>query len=180
LLLIMVPRDPHRAEAVCRIFRSGGRFAVRRSGLAGAPDDVRPDVMVVDAMGLLSRIYGLSHAAFVGGSLVDAGGHNPLEPASLAKPVVFGPHTEDFSEICRQLQDAGGAFRIHSVDALENTLALLLEDPSVAGRAGRRAFGVVEANRGATARNVDGIARMLAAAGRSPRGPHPTTGGGVP
>ena len=80
------------------------------------------------------------------------------------KPVVFGPHTEDFSNICRALQNAGGAFRVHSAEALEDALARLLEDPLAAERMGRRARRVVETNRGAAARNVDGIADMIVAA----------------
>ncbi len=176
LLLVVVPRDPERSESVCRIFRSGGRFTVCRSSRSADPAGPRPDVTVVDTMGLLSRIYGISRAAFVGGSLVEAGGHNPLEPAALAKPVVFGPHTEDFSDICRALQTEGGAFCVHSAEALENTLARLLKDPLAAERAGRRARRVVEANRGAAARNVDGIADMLA--GASPGEQRPASGGG--
>jgi 3-deoxy-D-manno-octulosonic-acid transferase len=72
----------------------------------------RRAVVVVDRIGLLRRLYALAEVAFVGGSLVKAGGHNPLEPAAAGKPVLFGPHTDDFRWICQALEQAGGAIRV--------------------------------------------------------------------
>lgn len=164
LLPVVVPRDPERAEAVCRTLRGGGRLVVRRSSGAGAGGDRRTDATVVDTLGLLSRVYALSHAAFVGGSLVDAGGHNPLEPAAWGKPVAFGPYTEDFSDICRRLVEAGGAARVSSPESLERVLARWLADPDAARRAGGSARSVVEANRGAASRNAKAVGDMLSAA----------------
>ena len=70
---------------------------------------VPPDVVVVNTIGHLKALYALSDVAFVGGSLINFGGHNPLEPAAFAKPILFGPHTGDVAESCNRLLASGGA-----------------------------------------------------------------------
>jgi 3-deoxy-D-manno-octulosonic-acid transferase len=91
-------------------------------------------VVVIDRIGILRKLYALADVAFVGGSLVKAGGHNPLEPASVAKPVLFGPHTDDFRWICQTLEAAGGAMaRVHDAATTRcNRLRLIQTKPTAA------------------------------------------------
>ena len=110
------------------------------------------DVMVLNTMGELGRIYGLGSVCFVGGSLAPIGGHNLLEPASFGIPVVFGPHTHNFVSMSAALLEAGGGRRVYSADELYTTLKTFLEDGEMRTRAGARAKAFVERNRGALER----------------------------
>lgn len=145
LSLVVVPRDPDRADDIQRLSISLGFKAKKMSQieLEGA------DVVVVDMMGVLRRLYAIADIAFVGGSLVDFGGHNPLEPAAYAKPVVFGPHMYDFPEISGMLLDVGGAVRVHSPEQLYESVRELVMDQAKVKRMGENAFGVFQSNQGA-------------------------------
>jgi len=110
------------------------------------------DVLVLDTMGELGRIYGLGSVCFVGGSLAPIGGHNLLEPASFGIPVVFGPHTHNFVSMSAALLEAGGGRRVHNGDELYTTLKAFLEDGEMRTGAGARARAFVERNRGALER----------------------------
>jgi 3-deoxy-D-manno-octulosonic-acid transferase len=90
----------------------------------------------------------------VGGSLVKAGGHNPLEPASVAKPILFGPHTDDFRWICQTLEKAGGAIRVNDADQLAARVVHLILNQADSRRVGRCAYGVFAKHRGAVARTL--------------------------
>ena len=161
LVLIVAPRDPARAGAVCRLFRQAG-FAAGVMRHPDGPDTAnRSEVLVVDTMGVLARLYGLSDVAFVGGSLVPAGGHNPLEPAAASKPLLFGPDMSDFSEIARWLRSGGGALQVDSARALGEQAAGLFRDPDRRGRMGARAFAVFTAHSGAVERTVNIIRAWL-------------------
>lgn len=107
-LLILVPRHPERFAAVHTLC-SEQFTTVRRS--AGTPVDAQTRVLLGDTMGELLFLYALSDIAFVGGSLVATGGHNPLEPAALALPVLMGPHVFNFLEISAMLREAGRCSR---------------------------------------------------------------------
>lgn len=154
LLLIIVPRNPARAASIRREFQSE-HVAVC---LMNTPSEDRPagpsEVVVVDAIGVLKPLYALADIAFVGGSLVHAGGHNPLEPAAYSKPILFGPDMSDFKEIARMLVEENAGLQVHNADALSDALRLLLADPSNAKAMGERAFRVFSTNRGATERTV--------------------------
>jgi 3-deoxy-D-manno-octulosonic-acid transferase len=151
-LLIVVPRDPTRAAHVRRIFRRSGVAAATMSQIER---QLQPSpVVVVDRLGVLRPLCALADVAFVGGSLVDAGGHNPLEPAAAGTPVLLGPHTGDFRWICQTLVDAGGALRVHDATELAQAVSQLIGDRERRQRMGRCAFGVFIANRGALARTL--------------------------
>jgi 3-deoxy-D-manno-octulosonic-acid transferase len=111
-------------------------------------------VVVIDRIGILRQWYALADVAFVGGSLVKAGGHNPLEPASAARPILFGPYTEDFRWICQTLEAAGGAFRVHDADQLAEKVIHLIGNKEARRRVGRCAYDVFAENRGAVARTL--------------------------
>ncbi len=151
-VLIVAPRDPDRAGAVCRIFNRSGTDAVTLAHMERQP--APSSVVVIDRIGMLRNLYALAAVAFVGGSLVRAGGHNPLEPASVAAPILFGPHTDDFGWICQTLEAAGGAIRVHDADQLAARVVHLIENQADRRRVGRCAYGVFARHRGAVARTL--------------------------
>ncbi len=155
--IIVAPRDPGRAGEAVRVFREKGIHLRRLSA-----DEPAADGAVVDSMGLLARLYGLADVAFVGGSLVPFGGHNPLEPAALSRPVILGPHMHAFREITAQLLAAGGAAVAPDAPSLAAAVGRLLADPDRAAAMGDRGRAVVEAHRGAVYRTlgaIDGVGR---------------------
>jgi 3-deoxy-D-manno-octulosonic-acid transferase len=153
--LVLAPRHPERFPAVARLLTERAVAWTSRSRLGEAP--ASPDVLLLDTIGELSRAYRLGVVAFVGGSLGGRGGHNPLEPAVWAVPVLSGPHVESFREIYDQLLAAGGALAVHDPSELAGALGAWLADPAARQAAGRAAARVVEANRGATARTVTAL-----------------------
>lgn len=161
LLLIVVPRDPGRAGSVQRIFQSARFHAVLMKELSMLAADSRIDVIVVDAIGVLKKLYALANVAFVGGSLVNCGGHNPLEPAVFSKPILFGYDMSDFAEIAQMLVAAGGAARVQDAEDLYNVASKLFRDHQQACKMGNRAFEVFNANKGAVDRTLKVIAESL-------------------
>jgi len=156
LFLVIAPRDPQRAGQVCGIFQSADINAAAYGEIEQG--SVSVPVIVIDRIGMLRRLYALADVAFVGGSLVNAGGHNPLEPASAAIPILFGPHTEDFSCICRTLEEEGGAIRIFNSEQLAEQVGTLFDHEKIRLEVGQRAHGVFCNHRGA----VDRIIAILA------------------
>src|SRR5207245_6831104 len=112
-LAVIAPRHPERFGEVARLARDAGFVTTRRSEL---PIDAEPsaDVVVLDTIGELAQVYQLATAVFVGGSLVDQGGHNILEPAVFGKPIVFGPHMQNFKEIAEEFLANGAAVQVAS------------------------------------------------------------------
>lgn len=159
LKLVIAPRHPERfAEVGTLLGKSGLEFTRRSSGAArGAPD-----VVLLDTMGELSSVYGLSTVAFVGGTLVDIGGHNLLEPAVYGKPVVYGPYLRSYLYMAEMLEEAGAGVRVTPED-LSSKLALLLRDERLRTEKGEAAREVVEKNRGATERCAGVIEGVLKA-----------------
>ncbi|MBC2712475.1 MAG: hypothetical protein HGJ94_16265 [Desulfosarcina sp.] len=157
-VLIVAPRDPGRAADVCKIFNRSGFDAMTMDQVERHQ---RPSsVVVVDRIGVLRKLYVLADVAFVGGSLVRAGGHNPLEPASVAKPVLFGPHTDDFRWICQALEHAGGAIRVFNADQLADNVRELILSKEKSSHVGRCAYEVFSKNRGAVERTIAVIANL--------------------
>ena len=117
---------------------------------------------MLDTLGELARVYALATVVFVGGSLMPAGGHNVLEAAVAAKPVIVGPHMENFQEIADEFQAEGALSVVLSADELAREVAGLLADPARRAVLGGAARAIVERNRGALARTVDALAELLA------------------
>lgn len=161
LLLIVVPRDPGRAGAVQRIFQSARFYTVLMQELNKLAPVSRIDVIVVDAIGVLKTLYALATVAFVGGSLVNCGGHNPLEPAVFSKPILFGYDMSDFAEIAHMLVAEGGAARVQDAESLFNAASKLLRNHQKAQEMGNRAFKVFNANKGAVDKTLKVIAESL-------------------
>ena len=164
LLLIVAPRDPSRAGAVCRLFDTAGFGTVAMSALSGSNPMRRIDVVVIDVLGILKTLYALADVALVGGSLLQIrgiGGHNPLEPAAFGKPVQFGPNMKNFKEIERLLLEAEGAVQVTDARSIANSLRELLMNHELANRMGRNAHAVFKANKGAVKNTLKAAATVI-------------------
>ena len=158
--LLIAPRHPERFAEVAALVEAAGFRAERRSALG--PAGSAGGVLVLDTLGELARVYALATVVFVGGSLMPAGGHNVLEAAVAAKPVIVGPHMENFQEIADEFQAEGALSVVLSADELAREVAGLLADPARRAVLGGAARAIVERNRGALARTVDALAELLA------------------
>jgi 3-deoxy-D-manno-octulosonic-acid transferase len=159
-LLVLVPRHPERFARVGALVEKRGLSLVTRSGGRSCGPDTQ--VFLGDSMGELPTFLAAADAAFVGGSLVEHGGHNLLEPAALGIPVAFGPHMFNFAEISRLLVQQGAALLVHDSDELARVLTGWLQDASERTRVGENGRKVVERNRGALERLEAVIAAQLA------------------
>ena len=157
--LILAPRHPERFDAVARLVADRGLAVARRSGGEAVPPGT--DVFLVDTIGELARAYRLATVAFIGGSLVPTGGHNPLEPAVWGVPVLSGPQVHNFQEVYDEMTDAGGARLVENSAELRVALAAWLDEPAFASAAGSAGREVVERNRGATARTVSALLELV-------------------
>ena len=159
-MAILAPRQPERFPEVERLARDAGFVTVRRSDL---PIDAEPraDVVVLDTIGELAQLYQLATAVFVGGSLVDHGGHNILEPAIYGKPIVFGPSMHNFKEIAEAFLSNDAAIQVPSERELDETLLALVTDPVRRARLGAAARALVAANRGAKTKTLEVIGELL-------------------
>lgn len=150
LLLILVPRHPERFPTTQALTQSlGFSYTLRSSGEVPAMDT---QVVIGDTMGELMMLYGIADIAFVGGSLVERGGHNPLEPAAHAIPVLMGPHTFNFKDICLKLSEAGGLITVKDADSIVKEVNSLLTDEDYRLYYGRHAVEVLHQNQGALQR----------------------------
>jgi 3-deoxy-D-manno-octulosonic-acid transferase len=117
--------------------------------------------MLLDTIGDLAAVYGTADIAFVGGSLIQRGGHNPLEPAQFGVPVVMGPSCENFRDIVAKMKEADAIRIVQDTHGLEAALVELLKDREAAQAMGARGRAVFEAQQGATARAVEALAGMV-------------------
>jgi 3-deoxy-D-manno-octulosonic-acid transferase len=161
-LLVLAPRHVERFDEAIHLARGEGFSVVRRSDLA-IDSEPRADVVVLDSIGELAQVYRIATVAFVGGSLVETGGHNILEPAVFGRPIVFGPYMSNFAEIAREFLAQGGAVEVQSPRDLEDTVVALLTDPVRRARLGAAARALVDANRGSRDRTLEALARLVPA-----------------
>ena len=159
LRLIIAPRRVERAEDINRLAADKGFKAVLKTQI---PMKGEPyEVLILDTIGELERIYGIAKISFVGGSLTPIGGHNLLEPASFGRPVLFGPHTHNFVLMSQLLIEAGGGRRVRDGEDLFETVKALLSDPEQSNRMGRKAKAFVETSRGALGRVMENVKACL-------------------
>ncbi len=155
LLLLWAPRHPERFAPVIDMVRSHGkRVSSRQAERWPAHDDA---VFVINTLGELAMFFEVADAAFVGGSLQPVGGHNLLEPASAAVPMVTGPHLHNFAEISARLREIGALKIAKDGDSLEPTVAAWLENPARRAEAGAAAQALVAAGRGALAKTLQAV-----------------------
>lgn len=150
LLLILVPRHPERFPKAEQLTREAGLKYTLRS--TDAVPDAQTQVVIGDTMGELMLLYGIADLAFVGGSLVERGGHNPLEAAAHAIPVIMGPHTFNFKNICAKLDQAEGLITVTDSESMATAIASLLNDEDYRRYYGRHAVEVLHENQGALLR----------------------------
>ena len=161
--LVLVPRHPERAAAVCDVVTQSGFTAVLWSEAARElPALGSEDVVVVDTIGQLQRFYAACDVAFVGGSLIPHGGQNMLEPAAQGRAVIFGPHTDNFRRDVELLLEAEAVVQVPDPARFAEELKRLLEDPELCASYGARALRVIEQNQGATTRTLELVDDLIA------------------
>jgi len=161
LLLIWAPRKPeHFAAAAEKLERAQIPF-VRRSCLDAESLSELPGVLLLDSIGELSGLFAAAHVVFMGGTLAARGGHNILEPALFAKPVIIGPHMENFQAIADAFRTAGASVEIARPEELGDAISMLLEDAELSARIGLRALECAEGRRGASAVAVASMRRLF-------------------
>ena len=177
-VLLLAPRHIERAESVETMIRGARASLCSDAVPSGRParcGSTGPRVVVLDSRGELAAIYREAVVAFVGGTLVPIGGHNLLEPAQWAKPVLFGPYTDHCAEIADLLIQAGGAVGFSRRRTSRRQVLALFSNDEERGRMGRSARQVVEQNQGALQQTLEAIDRSADAAARhqrvSSRGP---------
>jgi len=158
--LLIAPRHIQRAGEIAELITAHGFAAARRTKInaVSAPPDA---VIILDTLGELARAYALCTAAFVGGSFVPIGGHNILEPAVLAKPVVFGPYMFNFRDITKLFLKHQAAISVRNSAELKLKLKELLDNPRQAEDFGCRGRALISDNRGATRKNLESIKAFL-------------------
>jgi 3-deoxy-D-manno-octulosonic-acid transferase len=161
LRLVLAPRRPERFAEVPELCAAAGLRCARRSALGDAPW-TDGDVLLLDTVGELARVYALATVVFVGGSLVPTGGHNVLEAAVAGKAVVVGPHMENFQEIADGFRAAGALVQVDGAPALGPAIAALLADDGRRAAVGERARSLVVKNRGGLATTARALAELLA------------------
>ena len=155
-LLVLVPRHPERFNDVAQAVQDQNLVMARRSRAESA---AKAQVYLADTMGELLMLFGSADIAFIGGSLIERGGHNPLEAAAWSLPVLTGPHVFNFATVFEYLSQEDGVLFVEGEDALARSLQKLFGDETLRRETGQRARAVVEANQGAVARLVEGISR---------------------
>jgi 3-deoxy-D-manno-octulosonic-acid transferase len=168
LRLILAPRAMDQSNDILRLAQAKGLNTVLKTELSknGGPYDV----LILNTLGELGRVYGLGIVSFVGGSLEPYGGHNLLEPASFGCPVLFGPHTEDFALMSELLIEAGGGRRVRNEKELFGAMKVILTDVETRIRMGRDAKEFVAKNRGALERVVSHIESCMGDPGGAANG----------
>jgi 3-deoxy-D-manno-octulosonic-acid transferase len=156
--VIIAPRKPERFDVVAGLLAAAKIRFVRRSDWKEQP----ADVLLLDTFGELAKVYRFATAAFIGGSLVPAGGHNPIEAAAVGVPVCFGKHVSNFREIARVFLRDGGAEEAGSAQGVMAFAERMFDDEAAQRAMSQRARKTVEQNRGAAARTAARIIELLA------------------
>ena len=163
LFLVLVPRHFERASAVLENLKPLNLRIRRRTAMnAGAG---KPDVLLVDTTGELKAFYEVATLVFVGKSLTAQGGQNPIEPAALGRPMVFGPFMQNFKPVVQSLLEAKAAIQVKDETELARKVSVLLGNPEQLAALGTAARAVVEGNKGATQRTSELIGQTLRALG---------------
>ena len=159
MLLLIVPRHPQRFDDVARLVQSRGLTLARRSAQGPVAPDV--DVLLGDSMGEMFAYYAACDCAFIGGSLLPLGGQNLIEACALGKPVLIGEHTFNFAQATDEAVAAGAAWRARDAGHMLQLAGALLQDAPERARMGERASAFADRHRGATARTVELLRRLI-------------------
>lgn len=157
-LMIIAPRDPKRCHEIQSYLKANNIHVTFMSSMGEL--DNKFSVVLVDKMGVLSKLYAVCDVAFIGGSMVEQGGHNPLEAAAFSKPLLFGPDMSDFELISNMLMESGGARMVESEIQLSNELEIILEDRQIMQHMGNQSFEVFSGNSGAVQRIIENMQHL--------------------
>ena len=155
--LILAPRDINRTGEILALAEKSGLSVACHSRIQSGQDSGDTDLTLIDGFGILARAYALCDLAFIGGSLVPSGGHNPLEAAMLGKPVLFGPHMTDFLEPAELLTRGGGARMVADAGELAKEMIEILTHEDLGCTMGQQGAEIYQTNQGAVARTVERI-----------------------
>ena len=155
LMLILVPRHPVRAKKIGQHFAANGLAVCYESDRNNDSSLSNIDVLIGDVMGSLVELYGLADMAFVGGSFVQVGGHNPIEPAAYGLPILVGPHQYNFSEVMTEFEKNGGLITVLNGKELLERLTFLFGSEEERKKMGSAALTTIENNRGTTEKLTD-------------------------
>jgi len=159
--LLLAPRHPERAPAVEELVRQAGFGCLRRSRIGPGEWRSPEQVVLLDSLGELASLSSLAQAIFVGGSLVPRGGHNVLEAAAASRPVIVGPHNENFQQIADVFREAGAWLEVRDAAALAEAVIRLLSEPAWREELGGRGRALVDRHRGALGRTVESLAELV-------------------
>ncbi|KPJ59333.1 MAG: hypothetical protein AMJ42_02045 [Deltaproteobacteria bacterium DG_8] len=160
LVLVLAPRHPERFDEVANILSRHRLPSIKKTEINMGKRGNHHDVILLDTIGELSKLYSIGTIIFVGGSLVSTGGHNVLEPVAYKKAVIFGPHMENFSEISRSLRASGGGLQVHNREEFLSQAKMLLQNDTVRDKLGEQAFKVIAHNQGAIKKVMEVIERI--------------------
>ena len=160
--MLLAPRHPERFNEDAETIADKGLDYVRRTELSGGAIRANEPVILLDTIGELIRMYSIGTVIFIGGSLIEGiGGHNPLEPAVAGKPVIFGPHMDNFKEIARMLISRRAAFQINNHEELTKKVHELLNAPELRNTISKAALDAVQSNNGAVKKIAGIVASVL-------------------
>ncbi|BCL60258.1 3-deoxy-D-manno-octulosonic acid transferase [Desulfomarina profundi] len=157
LLLIVAPRNPNRKEEICSLAESLDLDIECRTSMNSS----RSPIFLLDTIGELINFYSLSHIAFIGGSLVNYGGHNPVEPALFGIPVLFGPYMSDFHEIALSLLRAGGGLQVKDGNELQQSLESFLASDRKREKYGFAAQQCIQQQRGVINNHMEILNKLM-------------------
>ncbi|WP_018248131.1 3-deoxy-D-manno-octulosonic acid transferase [Orenia marismortui] len=160
LVFLLVPRYINRVEELEKIYNHAGINTVRRTKIE-ARDPAKESVILVDTIGELAKLYGIADLVFVGGSLIERGGHNILEPAAQGKLVFFGPHMFNFKDSTKLLLEHKVGIQVNGVSELIDQMDYYLSNPEILEEDSRQAIKMIQDNQGASWRNVELANRLL-------------------
>lgn len=158
-MLLLVPRHPERFNKVVALCQEKDFSVTRRSD--NVSGEITSDIFVGDSMGELVLFYAAADVVFVGGSLVAVGGHNLLEPASLSKPLLSGPHTFNFAAVTKYMIEAKALYIVATSAELADHVQMLFEDKLLASEVGQRARAVIDANQGSLEKHMQLLQKIL-------------------
>ena len=160
--LVIAPRKPERTGEIVRLVGNFGYDVGLRSKLLKL-DGNRPQypVLVIDTIGELGRIYSVGDVVFVGGSLINHGGHNVLEPAAHAKPIIVGPSMQNFKDSYSLLSKVGACKMVNGVPELTKELLDIIQNDERRAKMGAASLQVIKENRGAAVRSIEYLEDLL-------------------
>lgn len=162
VMLILAPRRPERFDAIAAMIKARGFSFIRRSEIseAGMLNGGGVDVILLDTIGELSRVFCRASVAFIGGSLIPHGGHNIMEPAYWAKPIIFGPHMDNFP-IAKEFLKGSAAHEVKDAEEIATAVITLINDSTKALNMGQNAKSLVDKNTGAVKKALELVRRYL-------------------